>query len=267
MSRKRKKKRRSRGLVKSNLITIKPQAQTHHHNNCKMVYMNPWSISNKTTAIHDFITSNQVDVLAISESWMRGKENNKPEKIQHHEILPKSHHMIILPRPDGARGGGLAILYKKCFGVKILDYSKKKSDQFEYLVLSVAVNKSILRLILLYRPNPTKVNGLSVARFWEQFEEFLSKHICCTEELIITGDLNFHLEKPADTNTKHLISVLDEYGLKQKICEPTHVAGHTLDVLIVRSDCTSIESFLVVDPYLHNDEGKLIRDHYTRPIY
>ena len=191
MSRKRKKKRRSRGLVKSNLITIKPQAQTHHHNNCKMVYMNPWSISNKTTAIHDFITSNQVDVLAISESWMRGKENNKPEKIQHHEILPKSHHMIILPRPDGARGGGLAILYKKCFGVKILDYSKKKSDQFEYLVLSVAVNKSILRLILLYRPNPTKVNGLSVARFWEQFEEFLSKHICCTEELIITGDLNF----------------------------------------------------------------------------
>ena len=228
-----------------------------------MAYINPWSISNKSTAIQDFIDSNQFDILAIAESWLQGKNDGKPQIVHQHEMIPNTHAMIFIPRPEGRRGGGLAVIYRKCFAVKVIEFSKKKSDQFEYLVLNVCISKCAIRLIIIYRPNPTSVNNLNVVKFWQQFESFLSKHVCCTQELFITGDLNFHLDKPGDSNTKQLLSVLSGFGLEQKISEPTHVAGHTLDVFITRYDCPLIESISVVDPMLYNDEGKLIRDHYS----
>ena len=171
--------------------------------------------------------------------------------------------MIYIPRPDGRKGGGIAILFKKSLTVKVIDFSKTKSCQFEYLVCSVCISKFTLRIIVLYRPNPTSTNNLSVSRFWGQFERFLSKHALCSNEIILTGDLNFHLDNISCNNTLIFNSMLDEFGLSQKIKESTHVAGHTLDVLIVRVESEILKSIKVEDPKLCNENGKLIEDHFA----
>ena len=226
-----------------------------------MAFLNPWSLSNKATAVFDFLVSNDLDLFAVAESWLQA-DANEPQRINQHQSLPPNYQMIFIPRPDGRRGGGIAVIFKKSVIVKVLDFSKSKTCQFEYLICSINVNKFFLKLIIVYRPNPTIANKLSVKLFWKQFQKLISRHVLCTEELIITGDLNFHLEADSN-NTLLLHSLLEEYGLDQKVHEPTHTAGHTLDVFILRSDSAILKSVHVLDPAFCNEQGKQLKDHFA----
>ena len=229
-----------------------------------MSFLNPWSLANKTTAIKDFLLSNDPDLMAIAESWLQSdQDESKPQYINQHEMLPADYQMIYVPRPEGKRGGGIAVIFRNSVNVKVVSFSKLKTSQFEYIVCSVTICKLVLRLIVVYRPDPTAVNGLNVNLFWKQFEDVLCRHAVCTEEVIITGDLNFHLDNVLNTNTKQLHSILDGLGLEQKVNEPTHVAGHILDVLIMRTESTILKDVQVRDPCLINEQGKLIKDHFA----
>ena len=208
--------------------------------------------------------SNNPDVLSIAESWIQSDEDeSKPQRINQHEMLPSEYQMIYIPRPEGRRGGGIAVIFKKSVIIKVVSFSKSKFSQFEYVVCSVTISKLVLRLIVIYRPDPTSANKLNVKLFWKQFEDLLSRYAVCTEEIIITGDLNFHLDNVSHTNTRRLLSVLDELGLEQKVKEPTHVAGHILDVLIMRTESTLLRDVQIKDPCLINEHGKLIKDHFA----
>ena len=228
-----------------------------------MAFLNPWSACNKTTAINDFLTSNDLDLLAMTESWLQSDNDSKPHRVKKHEMLPSNYQMIYIPRPEGRRGGGVAVIFKQTILVKVMDYSKCRTNQFEYIICAVTICKSVIRLIIVYRPDPTSVNKLNVKLFWKQFEDFLNKYAICTEEVIITGDLNFHLDKITNNNTKQLNCILEGLGLKQMVKEPTHVAGHILDVLIMRSETTVLKELQIRDPCLINDDGKLIKDHFA----
>ena len=90
-----------------------------------MAFLNPWSLVNKTTAIYDLIVSNNLDVLAVAESWLKSKDNTKPDRVYYHELLPVSHQMIHMPRPNG-RGGGIAIIHHKSIKIKVHAYTGQK---------------------------------------------------------------------------------------------------------------------------------------------
>ena len=54
--------------------------------------------------------------------------------------------------------------------------------------------------------------------------------------IIIAGDLNVHFYDSCSPVTKDIISVLQICDLEQHIKVTTHNKGHTLDVLITRSN-------------------------------
>ena len=64
-----------------------------------MAFLNPWSVNNKYTAIHDFVDDNELDLLAVAESWVKTKENNKPQCFYQHEMFPQNHEMILFLAP------------------------------------------------------------------------------------------------------------------------------------------------------------------------
>ena len=125
-----------------------------------MTYLNPWSISNKTTAIYDLIHSENIDLLTVTESWLKADGDTKVEKVFEHEMLPKTHHMIHIPRPDNKRGGGIVVMHKKCIKVEVSSYSGCPFKQFEYAVCSLNTSRISIKLIIVYRPAPTKANNL-----------------------------------------------------------------------------------------------------------
>ena len=82
------------------------------------------------------------------------------------------------------------------------------------------------------------------------------------KELIITGDINFHLDDLQDPETVKFLRMLDDYGLVQHVKEPTHSGGHILDVVIVRDSSSILHGEpCVTDPGLYDKNSNPAGDH------
>jgi len=69
-------------------------------------YFNARSVRNKSDEICDFVVENDLDVCAISETWLSG---NDSDKIVCGDITPTGYSLKHMPR-KGRRGGGVALL-------------------------------------------------------------------------------------------------------------------------------------------------------------
>ena len=70
--------------------------------------------------------------------------------------------------------------------------------------------------------------------FLEEFGSYLETIILSPESLIPTGDYNFHVDVEDDPDARAFLDLLASMGLKQHVNVPTHVSGHTLDLMITR---------------------------------
>ena len=93
-------------------------------------------------------------------------------------------------------------------------------------------------VIVIYRPQAV---GLSPEIFLDDFSTLLEELIVCSEELLIMGDFNLHIDDIENTQAVRFISLLDSFGLKQHVVSPTHRGGHILDLVITRDDCVALE--------------------------
>ena len=67
--------------------------------------------SNKITAVTDHIISHKVDILAISETWLKGDNDDNPTL---NELLTTLPDFVFLQQPRmGKCGGGIGVLAKK----------------------------------------------------------------------------------------------------------------------------------------------------------
>ena len=57
----------------------------------------------------------------------------------------------------------------------------------------------------------------------------------CPEVLVISGDFNLHLHDLRDSDTKEFMDLLETFSLLQQVSGPTHLSGHTFDLIITRS--------------------------------
>jgi len=86
--------------------------------------------------------------------------------------------------------------------------------------------------------------------------ERIAVHSC---PIVICGDFNTHVDQTDDVHAVRFGQLLQSFGLVQHVNEPTHSAGHTLDLVITRTDTE------VTDLHV----GDMISDHalvffYTR---
>jgi hypothetical protein len=215
-------------------------------------------VKNKTLSICDFILSNEFDICAITETWL----GSSVDKVCISELVPSDYKMKHVPR-IGRRGGGVAIIHKAAIQVTTVSSSQSKEfSQFEYMDCNVVVGRCSMRLAVIYRPPPSKQNGLNTNTFLDlEWPLFLTKYVTVDNPTLIVGDLNLHLDLPDNNETRKFTSNLDACGMCQYVREPTHVAGHTLDVVISRETDNIVSNIEVVDPGLSDSSGNILRDH------
>ncbi len=76
-----------------------------------------------------------------------------------------------------------------------------------------------------------------MSTFFSEFENLLTHYTCyilTKDELIITGDFNFHMNKLDRTNVKLMNELFDTFDLIQHVTKPTHNCGNTLDLIITK---------------------------------
>jgi exonuclease III len=215
-------------------------------------------VKNKTLSICDFILANNFDICAITETWLGGSN----DKTCISELVPNGYRINQVP-PSGKRAGGVAIIHKASIQVKVVASSKDNEFQhFDYMDCNVTIGGHSIRVAIVYRPPPSKDNGLNTNFFLEhEWPIFLAKYATVDKNTIILGDLNFHLDLPDNRETKKFNSCLDACGMRQLVSEPTHVAGHTLDVMIIRDNDNIVSNIEIQDPGLSDSFGKTSRDH------
>ncbi|CAG2249207.1 unnamed protein product [Mytilus edulis] len=221
-----------------------------------LVTLNTRSVKNKTTSVCDFLTSNNVDIFALTETWL----GSSVDKHIISEITPDGYDLHHVARTS-RKGGGVAVIFNKSLEVKLVS-SKHSFSHFELLECNVSSKHHRFRLCVIYRPPPSRINKLKTSTFFEEWSTFLDQLVIIPEEIVITGDLNFHLDDKNNSDACKFIETLEDHGLQQHINSPTHIHGHTLDVIITREISSILKNAPVVHhPYLCDKKGNPAGDH------
>lgn len=204
--------------------------------------LNAQSVRNKTANIMDYIVERKVDLLAITETWL--KSNDDAVKA---ECLPSTYKISDYPRLNRS-GGGLALIHRDDISVQEKEAGEKES--FEFAEWKLATKTSKVSLILVYRPPYSTKHPVTTKVFFSEFSELLESVVLRPNPIIICGDFNIHVDEHDDPDAKRLDDLLQSMGLQQKVCVPTHKSGHTLDLLITRKYDTLVCSTPIADEHL-----------------
>ena len=105
---------------------------------------------------------------------------------------------------------------------------------FEFSEWRVTYTSFRAKLIIIYRPPYSQAHPATPRVFFKEFSSYLKSVILSPEPLILSGDFNFHMDVASDVDARVFSDLLTSMGLKQHVTVPTHISGHTLDLLITR---------------------------------
>jgi hypothetical protein len=185
---------------------------------------------NKPAIIQDFVLTNNIDFLAMTETWL---SPSSPQSTLN-SLTPPSYSLQHVPRLLGV-GGGVALLHKT--DLHTSQVPTPTFSTFESLCVRVALPSTSLTVLTIYRPPSS-----SKPQFLADFATLLETLASSPSELLITGDFNFHVDQSVPTTDIPFLELLDTFSLQQHVQFPTHTSSHTLDLLITRLSSQLITS-------------------------
>jgi len=186
------------------------------------------SAFDKPASIQDFISTYNLDILAVTETWL--SPNTLPSTLN--SLTPDKYSLLHSPRLTG-RGGGLAFIFRS--SLKLIKVTLPSFTSFEAYCVKFSVSGSFFTILNVYRPPSS-----SVADFFSEFSSLLEDLVSSPSELLLTGDFNFHVDTPTQFPASSFLSLLETFNLVQHVNFPTHNLGHTLDLLITRASSNFI---------------------------
>ena len=152
----------------------------------------------------------------------------------------------------------MSLLLKSGFSSRL--NTSSSYDSFEYIDYGISLHASSLRLINLYRRQE-----IASRTFLNEFSSLLESTLPSQEQVIITGDFNYHVNVVNDKEACDFKDLIDEAGLQQHVHVPTHRSGNTLDLIISPKDSHLI-SDIATERSLPSDHfGVLCTLNFARP--
>ena len=115
-------------------------------------------------------------------------------------------------------GGGIAFFVRKAF--TITSESNAVFKSFEYTDLSVKHKNSGARIVVIYRPPPSKKNNFTSAIFKVQSSSYVPRGVLASlrathfgRPLIIRGDFNYHIDNSSNSEARQFIDLLESANL------------------------------------------------------
>ena len=119
-------------------------------------------------------------------------------------------------------------------GINVSNVYSDEKTSFEVSEWLVSFGPTRVRTFIVYRPPYSEDYPITAGVFFHEFAEYLESVVMSSDKLLITGDFNFHMDEPTDPNNIHFRDLLDAMGLVQHMKQPTHIHGHTIDLIITR---------------------------------
>ena len=197
-----------------------------NYNQCIRIDLcNVRSICNKIDLVKDYILSNDVEFLFLTETWLSNK-------VKDPALCPKDYNIIRCDRTH-TTGGGVLLLYKSIFDVVEISHSNN-NDPFEYICVDIYDGKKPFRVICFYIP-PTCSNTPQVI---ENVCNIINLYASSSKPIFIIGDFNMPtidwISLTPTSNLSHSI-FLDyciDHCFSQHVHSSTHNKGNILDLLL-----------------------------------
>ena len=188
-------------------LTVVP---TSNHPKLNVGLLNARSVCNKATTLNEYITDNNLDVFALTETWLKSADQTVIA-----ELVPSGYSIQQSPRPSSSRGGGVAVIHRDSINVSSSECQSFRS--FEYIERKITSRSSSYIFVVVYRPPPSTRNSLTVPLFLEEFGKYLESVLITRSKILICGDFNFHLDNPSHKDAQNFQSLLSSTGLKQHV--------------------------------------------------
>ena len=213
------------------LFKISPSSPLHSQNSSKAALLNVHSLTPKSSFIHDYVLDNQLNFLALTETWLHSDGSDLSSRSL---STPSGYQFLDNPRPT-RRGGGVAIICSTNHNPTIQRTASYST--FELLVVRLSL-PSLHNIAIVYRPRDDNRD-----LFTKEIGDLLCFLSSLTIPFIILGDFNIKVNVPSAFTTSFL-NLLDMFNLIQHVSSPTHRLGNTLDLIISSSP---IDSLSVLD--------------------
>ena len=225
----------------------RPSAKRH----LRLCSLNARSLKNKSADFVCYALSTGADVFAITETWFAEHDmaNRGAVTLPGYKLLDQTRR--------GRTGGGTALLFNESIDVQKVDGGECTSFEFSEYMLHYGSNK--LRIVVVYRTPYSAAHPVTTAVFFNEFSSYLESIIMSPEPLLITGDFNIHVDTTHDSDRIHLLELLTSMGLEQHVDKPTHISGHTLDLIITRCSDPLLCAKPIAD-YLFSDHITVLCD-------
>ena len=185
------------------------------------------SVKNKDMILHQYICDNKIDLCILTETWLTDSDIDKVwiscTSLNNGNLRMDTSHRI------GQQGGGLALVSSNMLNVTKVDEENKRT--FQFAIWKVSCKEYTISIIGVYHPPYSTVNQCTNAMFLDEFTEWLPDQLAKYKNVVIMGDINFHLNNVDDPDATTLKDTLDALGLKIHNSFPTHRHGNTLDIL------------------------------------
>ena len=208
---------------------------------CHYAVVNCRSVGNKINDIKYEINNHNLDLYALTETWIKEDENTT---IPNH-LCPSEYNIISVPHINRT-GGGIALVYRSSLDVRT--NNSHTLESMECVDCNLNLDRHNILLAVIYRPPDT-----SVLKFANELAVYMERNINTTVEQIIVGDFNVHINKQDDSNAIILSDMLESFSLSNRVEFPTHKLQNTLDLVINQQDSRCIRNVC---------QGHLLSDHH-----
>ena len=135
-------------------------------------------------------------------------------------------------------------------------------ESFEYMDARFRSLQSI-RILVIYRPPGHSSYDL----FYEEFSKLIEQTADSPGGLLIVGDFNLHVDDVDNLQAKRLMDILESYNLRQHVTEVTHISGHTLDLVIIKSNDAFLSGVSTFDPVISDHSAVNINLLLQKPQF
>ena len=126
------------------------------------------SVGNKVHEVMELISSNEIDIIFLQETWLRKCDTSLIEEIKEYNF-----EVITERKPRKCDiGGGVAILYRKNLSLRKLKYKQYPSFEAVTVIFSNSYNQPAITN--LYYPGYSDKHKYSHASFLNDFDDFCS---------------------------------------------------------------------------------------------
>ena len=122
-----------------------------------------------------------------------------------------------------------------------------------------------LRVVIVYRPTYSAEHAVTTSVFFHKFSVYLESLVMCNELLLICGVSNIHMDVPSAADTIRLKDLLNSMGLVQHVKRPTHIHGHTLDLIITRQADDIVDGEPLPERYFSDHAAVICKLSVAKP--